>query len=62
MWKKLKCIFIYIGDLEGKQEWNCWPLPYIFGSKDYAGSIMIKMIINTITQIRDKTANVTQIN
>ena len=43
-----------------KKEWNCCPLPFIFGSKDYAGKIMIKMITNTITQIRDKTTNATQ--
>ena len=44
----------------GKKEWSCWSLPYIFGSRDLAGKIIIKMIINTMTQIRDKKANATQ--
>ena len=39
---------------KGKKEWNCWSLAYIFGSRYYAGIIMMKMIINTIAQIRDK--------
>ena len=38
--------------LEGRK-WNCWPLLYIFGSKDLAGKILIKMMINIITQIQD---------
>ena len=38
--------------LEGKKR-NCWPLLYIFGSKDLAGKILIKMMINIITQIQD---------
>ena len=44
----------------GEKEWNCWSLPYIFAYGDLAGKIIILMIINIITQIRDKTANVTQ--
>ena len=43
-----------------KKEWNCWVLPYIFSSRDYAGQIMIKMTINTMIQMRDKTTNATQ--
>ena len=43
-----------------KRESNCWSLPYIFGSRDLAEKMIIKMIINTITKIRDKTANATQ--
>ena len=39
----------------GKKEWNCWSLPYIFGSRDYTVKIILKMIMNTITQIQDKT-------
>ena len=37
----------------GKQSWY---LPYIFGSSDLVGKTIIKIIINAITQIRDKTA------
>ena len=37
----------------GKESWY---LPYIFGSSDIVGKIIIKIIINTTTQIRDKTA------
>ena len=44
----------------GKAGWNCWSSPYIFGSRDYAGWIMKKMIINAIKQIRQKTTNATQ--
>ena len=36
-----------------EKKWNCWPLLYIFGSKDLAGKILIKMMINIITQIQD---------
>ena len=43
-----------------KKEWSCWVLPYIFSSWDYAGQIMIKMTINTMIQMRDKTTNATQ--
>ena len=32
-------------------------LPYIFGSRGLAGKIVIKLMINTITQARDKTTN-----
>ena len=45
---------------KGKKEWNCWSLPYIFGKRDFEGKIMIKMVINTITQIREKAVNETQ--
>ena len=45
---------------EGKKEWNCWYLLYVFGSRDLAGKTMKKVILNTIIQIRDKTANATQ--
>ena len=31
-----------------------------FWSRDYARQIILKMVINTITQIRDKTTNATQ--
>ena len=31
-----------------------------FGPRDHAGWIILKMIINTITQIRDKATNATQ--
>ena len=43
----------------GKKEWNCWSFPHISGSRDYAGD-WYKLIINTITQIQDKTTNATQ--
>ena len=33
-----------------------------FCSRDLVGYIIIKMIINTITQIRDKTANASRSN
>ena len=44
----------------GKKEWNCWSSPNIFGSRDTAGKIIIKITINTITQIWDKATNKTQ--
>ena len=31
----------------GIKEWNCWFLPYIFGSRGLAGKIIMKIIINT---------------
>ena len=40
----------------GKEEGNCWSFLHIPGSRDYD----IILIINTITQIRDKTTNATQ--
>ena len=45
---------------EGKKEWNCWYLLYVFSSRDLAGKIMKKVILSTIIQIRGKTANATQ--
>ena len=45
---------------EGKKEWKCWYLLYIFGSRDPAGKIKKKVILNTIIQIQGKTANATQ--
>ena len=44
---------------KGKKEWNCWSLPNISGSRDNA-RLIIKTIINTITQIQDKATNTTQ--
>ena len=52
-----KRVFMYKS--RGKKGKNFWSLPCIFGSKDLTGKIKIKIIINTITQIRDKTANAT---
>ena len=56
--KKIKTCFLIC--LEGKKEWNCWPLPYNFWLKRFRGITIGKKIINTITQIRDKTTNATQ--
>ena len=44
----------------GEKEWNCWSLPYTFCSRDLAGKIIIKIIINTITGIQDEEENGTQ--
>lgn len=44
----------------GKKEWKDSSLPHIFGSRDLAENTVIKIIINRIAQIRDKTVNVTQ--
>ena len=43
----------------GKEEWNCSSFLHISGSMDYEGW-WLKLIINTITQIRDKMTNATQ--
>ena len=42
-----------------KNEGNCQSLSYNFGSRHLA-RIIIKMVMNTKTQMRDKTANATQ--
>ena len=44
----------------GKRGWNGWSLPNIFGSRGDAGKMIIKITINTITQVPDKATNTTQ--
>ena len=44
----------------GRKERKCWSLALIVGAKDLSEKRIIKMTINTLTQIRDKTANATQ--
>ena len=43
-----------------RKKGNCWPLPYIFGSRHLAGKIILKTIINTATYIPDNTADTTK--
>ena len=57
MKNKNKKVFSYMS--RGEKEWNCWSLPYVFGSRDRVGNT-IKMTINTITSKRYKTANTSQ--
>ena len=40
----------------GKAQWNCWSLPYSFGSRDYVGSTRIwKVKLKTSRRLKVKT-------